>query len=142
MRDLTTINQELETLRAQAAQLNFELLSAETKENKRSKTAAYMELSAKIAVLKKEKAEVFRVTPRPSRNDSVKIATLLFPAEQKVQYFATNETFIELLVTLKDVFDTAMPAVTSFFSVAPDQVSGIPPEWYELVNDKDETGSI
>jgi hypothetical protein len=117
------------------------MLSAESKESKRSKTAEYMALSAKIAVLKKEKADAFAAAGAPSKNDAVKVATLLFPKEQEVQYFATTETFIELLVTLKEVFDADAPAVTSFFSIAPGQVSLIPREWYELVNNKGETSS-
>jgi hypothetical protein len=117
------------------------MLSAASKEIKKSKTAEYMALAAQIAVLKKEKADAFAAAGSPSKNDTVKVAMLLFPKEQKVQYFATTETFIELLATLKAVFDVDAPAVTSFFSAAPDQVSLIPQEWYELVNDKDETSA-
>lgn len=97
-----------------------------------------MTLSAKIAELKREKSEVM-LRVKPDKAASVKIATLLFPKEQRVQYFATNDTFVELLLTLQDVFGEDMPAVTSYFSVGADQVSSIPKEWYELVEgEKDE----
>lgn len=136
--ELHLITQELATLKAQAAKINSEINSAPSKEIKRLRTAEYMTLSAKIAELKREKSEVM-LRVKPDKAASVKIATLLFPKEQRVQYFATNDTFVELLLTLQDVFGEDMPAVTSYFSVGADQVSSIPKEWYELVEgEKDE----
>lgn len=138
--DLHTITQELATLKAQAAKINAEINSAPSKEIKKLRTAEYMALGARIAQLKQQKASAF-AKENPSKNSVVttKITTLLFPKEQRVQYFATNDTFVELLLTLQDVFGEDMPAVTSYFSVGADQVSSIPKEWYELVEDeKDE----
>lgn len=136
--DLHTITQELAALKAQAAKINSEINSAPSKEIKRLRTAEYMTLSAKIAELKREKSEVM-LRVKPDKAASVKIATLLFPKEQRVQYFATTDTFVDLLLTLKDVFDEEIPAVTSFFSVGADQVDSIPKEWYELVEDEKDT---
>lgn len=133
---LTTISQELSALKVRAAKLNAEVHSATSKEIKKRLTAEYMVVAAQIADAKRQKADA--TTASSSRSDAVKIATLLFPKEQKVQYFATTENYIELLVTLHDVFGNDLPAVTSFFSASPDQVVCIPDAWYELVA-KDET---
>ena len=133
--DLNTITQELATLKAQAAKINSDINSAPSKEIKRLRTAEYLELGARIAELKKKKAEAFNQA-RTLNKDTVKIATLLFPKEQRVQYFATTDNYIDLLLTLKDVFEDDAPAVTSFLSVAPDQTNNIPLDWYELVEEK------
>jgi hypothetical protein len=133
--DLNTITQELATLKAQAAKINSDINSAPSKEIKRLRTAEYLELGARIAELKKTKAEAFNKA-RTLNKDTVKIATLFFPKEQRVQYFATTDNYIDLLLTLKDVFEDDAPAVTSFLSVAPDQTNNIPLGWYELVEEK------
>jgi hypothetical protein len=138
--DLRTITQELANLKAQAAKINAEINSAPSKEIKKLRTAEYMTLSARIAELKSEKSSAL-ANLNPSKNSVVttKIATLLFPKEQRVQYFATNDTFVELLITLQDVFGEDIPAVTTYFSVSADQVDSIPKEWYELVEDEKDT---
>lgn len=138
--DLRTITQQLATLKAQAAKINAEINSAPSKEIKKLRTAEYMTLSARIAELKSEKSSALAHL-NPSKNSVVttKIATLLFPKEQRVQYFATNDTFVELLITLQDVFGEDIPAVTTYFSVIADQVDSIPKEWYELVEDEKDT---
>lgn len=139
--DLVTINQQLAALKAKAAKINSEINSSPSKEIRRGRVAEYMALSANIAELKKQASSIRpekHVNPATSTT-CVKLATLLFPTDNRVQYFATSLCIVDLLILLKEVFENDIPALTSFFSVSKEQVALIPKEWWELVDEKDET---
>lgn len=137
--DLQTITQEISSLKTKAAKLNAEISSSPTKEIKKARVAEYMHTSANIAELKQQAATMKakqEVTRGDKRKDSVKLATLLFPTDKKVQYFATTAGIVDLMVLLREVFEEGIPAVTSYYSVPPDQEASIPEEWYELVKNE------
>jgi hypothetical protein len=136
--DLSSINQQLASLKARAAKINSEINSSPNKEIRRGRVAEYMEISANIAELKKQASAI-----RPEKNInpvtstvSVKLATLLFPADNKVKYFATTLCIVDLLILLQEVFEDDTPALTAFFTVPKDQIALIPEKWYELVEDE------
>lgn len=133
---LQEINQELATLKTRAAKINAEINSSPTKEIKKARVAEYMNISSTIAELKQE-ATTLRaeqaVVNAGKKKDAVKLAILLFPAENKVQYFATTAGIVDLFILLQDVFEEGIPAVTSYYAVPADQQESIPEEWYELV---------
>lgn len=150
--NLQEINQELVTLKTRAAKINAEINSSPTKEIKKARVAEYMNISSTIAELKQKKhacmfiAELKQeatklraeqaVANAGKKKDAVKLAVLLFPAENKVQYFATTAGIVDLMVLLREVFEEGIPAVTSYYSVPPDQEASIPEEWYELVKNE------
>lgn len=134
--DLQTINQEMASLKTRAAKINAEISSSPTKEIKKARVQEYMHVSSSIAELKLEASKLKAeqaVDKANKRKDSVKLATLLFPADNKVQYFATTAGIVDLMVLLQDIFEEGIPAVTSYYSVPADQEAAIPEGWYELV---------
>lgn len=139
--DLNTINQQLATLKAQAAKINADINIAPNREIKRLKTAEYMTLSANIAELKNNKVLLQaeeKQNIKDNKKNTLKVANLYFPKEQKVQYFATTSNIVDLMIMLEEVFEAETPAVTSFFSVSEDQLSSIPLSWFELVPEENE----
>lgn len=139
--DLNTINQQLATLKAQAAKINADINIAPNREIKRLKTAEYMTLSANIAELKNNKVLLQaeeKQNLKDNKKNTLKVANLYFPKEQKVQYFATTSNIVDLMIMLEEVFEAETPAVTSFFSVSEDQLSSIPLSWFELVPEENE----
>lgn len=138
--DPNTITQQLATLKAQAAQVNADINTAPSREIKRLKTAEYMTISAKIAELKNSKAQ-FQATALETKEENkktaIKLASLFFPKEQRVQYFATNLNILELMLLLEEVFESEVPAVTAFFYAPADHVGSIPPDWFELVKNEE-----
>jgi hypothetical protein len=142
--DYTTITQQLAALKAQAAKINAEINTAPNREIKRLKTAEYMALAANIAELKNTKAQLRTSqleTKEENKKTTIKLANLYFPKEQRIQYFATALNIVDLMLLLEEVFETEIPAITAFFSVAPEQADSIPPAWYELLNEEDEKKS-
>lgn len=143
--DLATINQQLATLKAQAAKINAEINSAPNREIKRLKTAEYMTISANIAELRNSKTllqTAEKQSVKENKKNSLKVTNLYFPKEQRIQYYATSLSIVDLLLLLQEVFEAEVPAVTSFFSVPEEQVSNIPPSWFELLNEEDEQQSV
>lgn len=139
--DLATINQQLATLKAQAAKINAEINSAPNREIKRAKIAEYMVLSANIAELKSNKTlfqTLDQQTVKENKKGTLKVANLYFPKDNRVQYFATSLSIVELMLLLQEVFENEVPAVSSFFNVPEDQVSNVPPSWFELLSEEDE----
>ncbi len=142
--DYTTITQQLAALKAQAAKINAEINTAPNREIKRLKTAEYMALSANIAELKNTKSQLHAAqleTKEGHKKTAIKLANLYFPKDQRIQYFATTLNIVDLMLLLEEVFETEVPAITSFFSVAPEQADSIPPAWFELLNEEDEKQS-
>jgi hypothetical protein len=144
---LVTINHKLGALKARAAKINSDINSSPTKEIKKARVAEYMAISASIAELKqqailakdeeKTNAQAAAKAANKFKSDT-KIFTLLFPAESRVQYFASTAGVVEVLLLLQEVFESSVPAITSVLHVTADQVVDIPKEWYELINEKDE----
>lgn len=139
--DYITITQQLASLKAQAAKINAEINAAPNREIKRLKTAEYMVLSSDIAELKNMKMKLHAAqleTKQGHKKTAIKLANLYFPKEQRIQYFATTLNIVDLMLLLEEVFEVAeVPAITSFFAVAPEQVDSIPPAWFELVADSE-----
>jgi hypothetical protein len=135
--DLSTQNQQLTALKARAAKVNSEINSSPTKEIKKARVAEYMHISAKIAELKEEIAS-FKALEKTNKDENrkppVRVTTLYFPAEQRVQYFATTVgSVVELMILLQEVFEENVPLITSYYTVPADQVAITPDRWYELV---------
>jgi hypothetical protein len=134
-------------LKARAAKINSDINSSPTKEIKKARVAEYMALAATIADLKqqailakdeeKTNAQAAAKAANKFKSDT-KIFTLLFPAESRVQYFASTAGVVEVLLLLQEVFESSAPAITSVLHVTTDQLDYIPKEWYELINEKDD----
>ncbi len=126
-------------MRADAAKLNASLSDPEIPEEARKGLKRdYMKMAADIAVLKQERQVLIRSHPQvltPKRTNVLRVANLLFPKTNRVQYFATELNIVDLMLLLRDVHEDAAPAVVSFYTIPEDQIDKIPQSWYELVQE-------
>jgi hypothetical protein len=138
---IKSIDSQLIELRSQAAKVNNDLCGKafSSPEEKRKAKREYMSLASQIADLKSEKHKLSQAIaaansaqPEGAPTPKVKVTSLYFPKQGKVQYFATELEFYELLLMLSEVFEDDIPAVSSFFAVPNNAVQTIPDSWYDL----------
>lgn len=139
--EIQTINERLVKMRADAAKLNASLSDPEIPEEARKGLKRdYMKMAADIAVLKQERQVLIRSHPQvlaPKRTNVLRVANLLFPKDNRVQYFATELNIVDLMLLLRDVHEDAAPAVVSFYTIPEDQIDKIPQSWHELVQEEE-----
>lgn len=138
---LKEIENQLIELRSSAAKINNNLCARafSSGEEAREAKKEYMRISAQIAELKGEKNKLIQMNAaanvavkESASNTKVKLASLYFPKEQRVQYFATEMELYEMMLMLEEIFEDDVPAISSFFAIPSNVIDSIPKKWFEL----------